>query len=233
MINYIRTKENRMKNKRMIYIAGDSTAEAKPQHERPMSGWGEYLEDFLDSNIQVSNQAIGGRSTKSFLDQQRLDAILDDIKEGDYLLIQFGHNDQKIEDPTRYTEPYGTYQENLKLYIEETRKKKAVPVLLSSISRRDFIEGKINRESLGDYPKAMKEVSESEEVDFLDMNQLSADYIESLGEEKSKDLFLHLKPNEYPNYPEGLEDNTHFSEHGGRVFAEMIAEELVKVLNRK
>lgn len=219
-------------NKKTIYIAGDSTAEAKPLHEKPMSGWGEYLNDFFDSTMTVSNHAMGGRSTKSFLDEKRLDVILGKLKEGDYLLIQFGHNDQKIEDPLRYTEAFGEYQENLKLFISKTREKKAIPILLSSISRRLFENGKIDRASLGDYPKAMEEVSANANVIYIDANTLSADYLDELGIEKSKDLFLHLKPNEFNNYPEGLEDNTHFSEYGGRVFAKMIANELLKNINK-
>lgn len=218
-----------MTNKTLtIYIAGDSTAEIKQADERPMSGWGEYLSDYLNKAIAVENHAMGGRSTKSFIDQGRFDTILDKIKAGDYLLIQFGHNDQKIEDPTRYTEPFGSYQRNLTYFINEAKEKKAVPVLLSSISRRVFKNDTIDRLSLGDYPRAMKEIADKEEVPFIDMNGLSADYLNQLGIEKSKELFLHLIEGEYPNYPEGLVDNTHFSIAGGKQFASMIANELIK-----
>lgn len=217
-----------MENKVVIYIAGDSTAETKLHFEKPMSGWGEHLHDYFSSNVTVDNQAMGGRSTKSFIDEGRLNTIFNQIKKGDYLLIQFGHNDQKIEDSTRYTEPSGSYQVNLKMFISKAREKKAIPVLLSSISRRVFKAGQVDRSSLGNYPKAMEEVAKKEQVTFIDMNRLSADYLDQLGEEKSKDLFLHLSKNEYPNYPNGLEDNTHLSESGGFTFARVVAVELKK-----
>lgn len=211
-----------------IYIAGDSTAEAKTLIEKPMSGWGEHIHAFIDSTFRINNQAIGGRSTKSFLDQKRLDAILDEMKQGDYLLIQFGHNDQKIEDPTRYTEPFGSYQTNLRQFISKSREKEAIPVLLSSISRRVFRDGKVDRDSLGNYSEAMKQVALEEKATYIDVNRLSCDFLDELGEEKSKSLFLHIPERENPNYPEGLIDDTHFSELGGETFAKMIAEELKK-----
>lgn len=219
--------------KQVIYIAGDSTAETKKPEDKPMSGWGEYLQDYLNSSVAVDNHAMGGRSTKSFLDEKRLDAIINQIKEDDYLLIQFGHNDQKIEDPTRYTDAFGTYQENLRLYINKVREKKAHPILVSSISRRAYKDGKIDRESLGDYPAAMKEVAKKEDVFYIEGTHLSADYLDELGIEQSKDLFLHLAPNTYPNYPEGLVDNTHFSEKGGKIFAEIIGKELKSKLEER
>lgn len=211
-----------------IYIAGDSTAETKSLTKKPMSGWGEYLHEFIDSNFVIRNQAIGGRSTKSFLDQKRLDVILEKMEKDDFLLVQFGHNDQKIEDPTRYTEAFGSYQTNLRQFISKAREKKAIPVLLSSISRRAFKDGKVDRDSLGDYPEAMKQVAFEENVTYIDINLLSSNYLDELGEKKSKNLFLHLLENESPNYPERLEDNTHFSELGGHTFAKLIAEELKK-----
>lgn len=215
--------ENR---KKIIFIAGDSTAETKTENERPESGWGEFLGDYLSSDLFVKNHAMGGRSTKSFLEQNRLDPILNEMKQGDYLIIQFGHNDQKMEDPERYTDPKSTYQENLKYFVSKAREKQAHPILISSISRRDFNEGKINRESLGAYPTVMKKVAKDEHVVFIDMHRISATLLEELGEEKSKAYFLHLEKGEHKNYPDGLTDNTHFSEEGARVFAQLIAKEL-------
>lgn len=218
-----------MTNKKMtIFIAGDSTAEIKTKSERPESGWGEFLSDFFNGSVHIENHAMGGRSTKSFLDQKRFEPILNEMKPGDYLLIQFGHNDQKMDDPERYTDPQSTYQDNLKWFIKETRHKNATPILLSSISRRVFKDGQIDTTSLGEYPAAMRKVAQEEEVTFIDMHQLSIQLLNQLGEEDSKELFLHLKENEFENYPEGLIDNTHFSEIGAKTFAKMVAQELAK-----
>lgn len=218
-------------NKMTIFIAGDSTAEIKTKSERPESGWGEFLSDFFNVSVHIENHAMGGRSTKSFLDQKRFEPILDEMKTGDYLLIQFGHNDQKMEDPERYTDPHSNYQDNLKWFIKETRQKNATPILLTSISRRVFKEGQIDTTSLGDYPEAMRKVAQEEGVTLIDMHKLSIQLLNQLGEEDSKDLFLHLKENEFQNYPEGLIDNTHFSKMGATTFAKMVAQELVKEIN--
>lgn len=219
-----------VKNKMTIYIAGDSTAEIKEENEYPESGWGEYLSDFFNESVKIENHAMGGRSTKSFLDQNRLDPILEEIQEGDYLLIQFGHNDQKIEDPERYTDPYTTYQQNLKKFIHKIRKKNATPILLTPISRRVFKDREIDPSSLGDYPTAMRKVAYEENVKLIDMHQLSIEFLNQVGEEDSKEFFLHLGENEYINYPDGLEDNTHFSEKGAKRFAYMIAHNFIKQL---
>lgn len=222
-----------MTNKKMtIFIAGDSTAEIKTKSERPESGWGEFLSDFFNGSVHIENHAMGGRSTKSFLDQKRFEPILNEMKPGDYLLIQFGHNDQKMDDPERYTDPQSTYQDNLKWFIKETRHKNATPILLSSISRRVFKDGQIDTTSLGEYPAAMRKVAQEEEVTFIDMHQLSIQLLNQLGEEDSKELFLHLKENEFENYPEGLIDNTHFSEIGAKTFAKMVAQELAKHIKK-
>lgn len=227
------TEEDHMTNKKMtIFIAGDSTAEIKTKSERPESGWGEFLSDFFNGSVHIENHAMGGRSTKSFLDQKRFEPILNEMKPGDYLLIQFGHNDQKMDDPERYTDPQSTYQDNLKWFIKETRHKNATPILLSSISRRVFKDGQIDTTSLGEYPAAMRKVAQEEEVTFIDMHQLSIQLLNQLGEEDSKELFLHLKENEFENYPEGLIDNTHFSEIGAKTFAKMVAQELAKHIKK-
>lgn len=209
-----------------IYIAGDSTAAAKSALEKPMSGWGEFLKDHFNEEISIANHAINGRSTKSFLDQGRFHEILATIAAGDYLIIQFGHNDQKVDDPERFTDPSTTYKENLKVYIDKAREKGAIPLLLTSTSRRDFIDGEINWQSIGDYPEAMKEVAALENVPLIDVQQVSAQTLNELGEEESKVFFLHLEAGQYKNYPEGLTDNTHFSEKGAAAMAKIVAEGL-------
>lgn len=228
-------EDNMPNNKMTIFIAGDSTAEIKTKSERPESGWGEFLSDYFNDSVKIKNYAMGGRSTKSFLDQNRFQPILNEMKPGDYLLIQFGHNDQKQDDTERYTDPQSTYQNNLKWFIKETQRKNATPVLLTSISRRVFKDGHIDHTSLGEYPVAMRKVAEEEDITLIDMHQLSIQLLNKLGQEDSKELFLHLKENDFENYPEGLIDNTHFSEIGAKTFAHIIAQELgnhIKEINQ-
>lgn len=141
---------------RTLFIAGDSTAAQKYADAAPETGWGMALPFFLHKDVTVANHAINGRSTKSFLDEGRLDAILEVIRPGDLLLIQFAHNDQKDTDPTRYTEPWSTYQDNLRRYVSEARERGALPVLATSVERRKFdADGRALR-TLGDYPAAMR-----------------------------------------------------------------------------
>lgn len=215
-----------------IYIAGDSTAADKKQEEKPMSGWGEFIGKHFDASVVIKNHAVNGRSTKSFVEQNLLDNILTEIKTGDILLIQFGHNDQKKDDPERFTEPGTEYKENLVLFIDEAHKRGAYPILLTSISRRQFVKGQLNKNSLGDYPEAMRDVARELQVPLIDMNKLTSDYLAVLGEEQSKNMFLHLKAGEYDNYPNGLTDDTHFSEGGAKTIAKMTAEELVRTVDR-
>lgn len=220
------------KSRVSIYIAGDSTAADKKREEKPMSGWGEFIGRHFDASVVIKNHAVNGRSTKSFIEQKLLDVIVSEIKTDDVLLIQFGHNDQKKDDPERFTEPETEYKENLYVFINETRKRGAYPILLTSISRRQFVKGQLNRNNLGDYPEAMRDVARKLQVPLIDMNKLTSDYLAELGEELSKNMFLHLKAGEYDNYPNGLTDDTHFSEDGAKTIAKMTAEELVRTVDR-
>ena len=210
-----------------IFIAGDSTAAEKMPDKRPETGWGEKLGGFFTENVTVVNRAVNGRSTRSFIDEGRLDRIAGEIGAGDFLLIQFGHNDEK-EDPERHTDPDSTYSANLTRFVETARAVKATPVLLTPIQRRTFgPDGKI-RESHGDYPAAMKALAARLDVALIDMTAVSRRYFESLGPEAVKSIFLWVEPG-HPNYPDGLEDNTHFCESGARQIARLIAGGLRKL----
>lgn len=215
--------------KAVLFIAGDSTAAPKLPEKRPESGWGEHLEQHLLPGVRVENHAVNGRSTKSFREEGRLREIEQQLQPGDYLIIQFGHNDQKSEDPARYTEPYGQYQENLKLYAGIARQKGAFPIIFSSVSRRVFVEGEVDEGNLGDYPRAAKEIAEQLDVPFVDMFQKTVALLNELGEEASRALFLQLQPQESENYPDGVEDNTHFNGEGAARIAELAADELRKL----
>jgi lysophospholipase L1-like esterase len=204
-----------------VFLAGDSTVSGN--HAAPMEGWGEVLQSFMNGDVTVHNEAFSGRSSKSFIDEGRLDQIEANIGSGDYLLIQFGHNDQK-PDEERRTEPFSTYKSYLKRYIDVARSKEAVPVLISSVQRRKFDEHGNHLDTHGDYPMAMKQLAEECDVPFIDLDVRSKALLESLGPEQSKSLFVWLEPGESLNYPDGIQDDTHFSEYGAKQMAQLVIE---------
>lgn len=215
-----------------LYIAGDSTAAIKGAGEKPMTGWGEYLQSYFGSSIQVENRAINGRSTKSFIADGRLDAITKDFQAGDYLFIQFGHNDQKKEDPLRYTDPDTEYRHNLIQYIETARQLSGIPVLLTSVSRRRFtLDGALDPLAVGVYPVVMRQVAEETETPLLDIFAASQRLYATFGEEESKKLFMHLPEKEHPNYPNGVTDDTHFSDEGARQIVSLVVNAITQSTN--
>lgn len=212
-----------------LFIAGDSTAALKGASEKPMTGWGEYLQHYLDSSIRVDNRAINGRSTKSFIVEGRLGAIEQELQDGDYLFIQFGHNDGKEEDPFRYTDPDKEYRNNLMRFIESARRSGGIPVLLTSVSRRRFAENGIpDPLAVGRYPAAMREVASETRTPLLDIFAASQQLYDQLGQDDSRRLFMHLPVKKHPNYPEGIADDTHFSDEGARQIAGLVAEAIMK-----
>ncbi|AYV68547.1 MULTISPECIES: rhamnogalacturonan acetylesterase [Niallia] len=210
-----------MPDKITIFIAGDSTAAEKTPDKRPETGWGEKLSTFFTDQIVIDNRAVNGRSTKSFINEGRLSAIEEAIHPGDYLFIQFGHNDQK-DDPARGTDPYEDYQTNLHTFIHTANKHNAHPVLLTSVSRRHFRNQLIDHMSLGEYPQAMRELAKTSKVALLDIHKKSIDFFQSLGPDLSRNFFLHLEAYESSNYPIGVKDDTHFNNQGAEAVAKLI-----------
>lgn len=204
-----------------VFIAGDSTAAAKLPSKRPETGWGERIPEFFTEDVEFHNHGVNGRSSKSFIDEGRLQNILDSIGEGDFLFIQFGHNDEK-EDGERHTEPYTTYKKYLMRYIEAAREKNAKPVLLTSVQRRSFNEEGKLKDTHGDYLTAVRELSIEKAVTLIDIAEKSKELFEKLGPEKTKEIFLWCEVGESENYPEGVKDNTHFSGYGAKIVAEMV-----------
>ncbi len=206
-----------------IFIVGDSTACNYPQSQAPRAGWGQILQEFFADEVEVVNAAASGRSSKSFIAEQRLEKVLSSIEPGDYLFIQFGHNDQKPE-VERHTDPFTTYQEYLSNYINGAREKGAIPILLTPVNRRNFdANGKLKL-THGDYPAAMIQLGKKLNVPVIDIGAKSQVLFEQWGPEGTKRLFLWLKPGEHPNYPEGVEDNTHFCETGAVEIAKLVVE---------
>ncbi len=187
--------------------------------KRPETGWGELLQSFFDeSKVRVENHAQNGRSTKTFIAENRWQAIVDKLKKGDYVFIQFGHNDSSKEKTERYTPPQD-YRKNLVRFIAEVRERKAIPVLMTPVMRRRFDKQGEFYDTHGEYPDIARAVAAEYKVRLIDMHRKSEGVIKQFGVEESRKLFLQLKPDENVNYPNGIEDNTHFSPMGAKIMA--------------
>lgn len=205
-----------------IYIAGDSTACDYEAARAPRAGWGQVLGQFFTEQVIIKNEAISGRSSMSFINEGALGKILSQIKPGDYLFIQFGHNDEKKEDPIRYTEASTTFKTYLTQYIRGARDKKAFPILLTPINRYKFDGNGKLMPTHDDYPKAMLNLAASEQAPVIDLTEQTRILMERLGPEKSNLLFMNLKPGEFLNYPSGSQDNTHLRNEGALEVARLV-----------
>lgn len=217
------------KKKIKIFMAGDSTMSIKETKAFPETGWGMPFTHFWDSTVAVVNRAKNGRSTKTFISEGLWKTIYDEAGEGDYVFIQFGHNDESVEKKERYATP-DTFKMNLHRFIREAREKKAIPVLFTPVSRRKFDKTGTAIPTHEQYSALVKEVAAETGVLFIDLDEKSRQLYQQFGEENSKLLFLQLQPGEHPNYPEGKNDNTHFTELGARLIAQLVLKEL-KALN--
>jgi lysophospholipase L1-like esterase len=207
-----------------IYIAGDSTAANKTADKRPETGWGEKLQQYFDpAKVLVDNRAMNGRSTKTFISEGRWQAIMDELKKGDWVFVQFGHNDESKEKGERYTPP-DAYRANLIRFIGDVRAKKANIVLMTPIMRRKFDKDGKFVDTHGEYPDIVRSVAKEQKVRLIDMHRKSEAVIVKYGPEPSRELFLQLKPDENPNYPKGIEDNTHFRPKGAEEMAKLAVE---------
>ena len=210
-----------------LYCIGDSTmANKKDPEKNPEHGWAQVLQPFFTDNILVVNKAVNGRSTKSFIAEKRWDSIYKVLKKGDYVLIEFGHNDQKIEDPSRYTNPHTAYRYNLIKFVKESREKGAIPILLTSISRRNFNEKGVLVPTHGDYPLETRLVAQEYNVPFIDLEYYTEQLEQSYGPENSKLLHLHFKAGENPFYDKDKADDTHLSLKGATEIAQIFISQL-------
>ncbi|MGE5498636.1 MAG: rhamnogalacturonan acetylesterase, partial [Syntrophothermus sp.] len=216
--------------KPVLYLIGDSTMADKPLDDNPERGWGQLLPGFMTDEVLIENHAKNGRSTKSFIDQGLWQEVYDKLHPGDYVFIQFGHNDSKTEDTSRYAEPHSAYKDNLIKFVMDTRSKGAFPVLLTPVSRRKFDKTGKLVDSHGDYPVVVREIAQTLQVPLIDMHQKTLKLLAELGPEKSKELFEWVAPNAYKSLPNGKEDNTHFNRTGAIKMAEL-AVEGIKELN--
>ena len=235
-----------------IFMIGDSTmANKNITGGNPERGWGMMLPGFFSNDVVIDNHAVNGRSSKSFIDEGRWDKVLAKIKKGDYVFIQFGHNDEKA-DSTRHTVPGGSFDDNLRRFVNETRAKGGQPVLFNSIVRRNFVkpldesistdarhdagstdkpvEGDTLFDTHGEYLNSPRNVAKELNVPFIDMNALTHELVQGMGTEASRSLFMWVEPNAVPAFPKGREDNTHLNVKGGRIVAGIAADAIAETL---
>lgn len=200
------------KEKIHVYLASDSTVQTY-HDDKEQAGWGQFIQDYFTDRVHVHNHAIGGRSSKTFIQEGRLDEIIEDITKGDYLLIQMGHNDSTKIRPERYTEPYGDYQEYLQQYIDKARSKQAIPILITPVGRLHYVDREFLAD-FGDYRNAMKEVAAESDVPLIDLMESSIGYFTTIGYEQAEKLFM-ISVN-------GT-DCTHFTKKGANEMAKLVA----------
>lgn len=210
-----------------IFMIGNSTMADKPYDDgNPEKGWGQVFPLYFKEGVQIENYAVNGRSTKSFIDEERWEVVKQKIKTGDFVIIEFGHNDAKKEDSTRFADANTTYRWNLEKFVDGTVEKGGIPILATPIVRRRFDNDGNFYDVHGDYPKVVKEVAEEKNVILLDMHLKSEALLIQYGEENSKQLYLHIAPGEFSSMPEGLTDDTHFSGTGAFRMCDLAVEEI-------
>lgn len=209
-----------------LHLVGDSTMSDKANPAYPERGWGQLLPQFLLPQLKVVNHAANGRSTRRFFNEGRWQLLLSELSKGDYVLIQFGHNDSKQSDPARFAAADSDYQTFLTQFISDVRERGATPMLASSICRRNFAaDGSLTRD-LADYANAAAKVAKAAEVSFFDLQQLSCDFWQQLGKAGSQPYFIQVPAGLYQKFPDGKEDNTHLTVQGASRIAQFFVQEL-------
>jgi lysophospholipase L1-like esterase len=207
-----------------IFMAGDSTMASKALKDYPETGWGMPFSIFFDDRVAVLNLAENGRSTRTFVEAGLWQRVIDNLHPGDFVFIQFGHNDESEQKADRYTTPE-QYVANLTRFIAETRAGGGVPLLLSPITRRHFgADGRIGETHA--YGPLSAQVAAETQVEFIDMDALTREYFTAMGDRESALRFMHIPPDTHPNYPYGVRDDTHTNELGAREIAQLVLAEL-------
>lgn len=196
---------------RRVFIAGDSTASAYGPERAPRTGWGQALPSFLDSSWEVRNHAQSGRSSRSFIEQGWLDGIAKDLRKGDVFLVQFGHNDEKIEDPQRYNEPLRDFPQWLLRYVSLARERGATPILITPVARREFDKTQL-LDTHGLYAQSVRDLAAREQVGLIDLTASSMDWLRALGDEPSKAFYMHVPEQDQA-------DDTHLQTSGATAVA--------------
>ena len=205
-----------------IFLIGDSTMANQPTDDNPQRGWGQLFPKYFDHNVEIKNFAVNGRSTKSFINEGRWDSVLKQLQPGDWVLIQFGHNDSKVSDTSRYAAPQTTYKNNLIRFINDARKLGANPVLITPVMRRKFDSSGKFVDQHGEYPGVVRTVAKDMHVPLIDLHKSSQALIEQQGVEGSKKMFLFIPKNHFLKYKGKEEDDTHFTEYGASLVASLV-----------
>lgn len=210
-----------------IFMMGDSTMKYNNIFRYPQVGWGQVLHLFSKNDVLIEDHAENGRSTKSFKEEGRFDVILERLSKGDFVICEFGHNDEKIQDEKRYTTPYGTYQENLKYYADKVKEKGAHIVFATPIARHKFENG-ICVNSHQDYPKAMLDFAKENGHTCIDLNHLTMDLYTKLGEKETEKYHMIFPAGTYKTAPEAKDDHSHLRYDGALMVAELFVRALAK-----
>ena len=210
-----------------VHMIGDSTMANKPViPANPERGWGQLLSMYFKDSVRVENYAQNGRSSKSFIAEGRWDEVVTALKSGDFVVIQFGHNDEKTNDVNRGTEPFGEYTTNLLRFIRETREQKATPILATPVARRKFDhDGKLV-DTHGDYPKAVRVVAAEQKVPSLELCAATEKLLQQLGPESSKRFFRWIPAGEFGPNSKPFEDDTHFNAYGASRICDLAVVEI-------
>lgn len=209
-----------------FFMIGDSTMADKPLADNPERGWGQLFPQYFTSEVAIKNYAVNGRSTKSFIREGRWDTVMKYLRKDDWVFIQFGHNDAKTEDSTRYAAPHTTYRQNLVRFIEDARSKGANPVLVTPVMRRKFDETGTLVDTHGEYPDVVRALAKEMNVPLIDLHRSSSSLITEQGVEGSKRLFLWIDPKHFKAAPGGKKDDTHFSAYGAEQIASLVCAEI-------
>ena len=210
-----------------IHLMGDSTmADKNISGGNPERGWGMVFENFFDPSVRVVNYAKNGRSTKSAIDEGIWDDVKANLREGDYLFIEFGHNDEKLNKPAVGAAAWGAYQDNLRLFVNTAREKGVTPVLLTPVARRAFSDGVLDETTHGEYPAAMKAVAEETGTTLIDMEKATLDWIRAAGDEASRPFFMWVEPGTCAAIPDGRKDNTHSTARGASLNCEIVCDSI-------
>jgi lysophospholipase L1-like esterase len=208
-----------------IHMAGDSTMMNYRGKDAPQQGWGQRMQELVKDGVTVKNRSIGGRSTKSFKAERRWENLIREVKKGDFVIIQFGHNDGSKDKPERYTDPKTEYKENMKSFVEDVRKAGGIPVIVTSIPFGIYLEdGSLKPAGfLNPYLQSAREVAAETKCDLVDLYAYADKELNAAGEKKGTSLYLVLNPGDYPNYPEGKSDRCHINFRGALFYAKAFA----------
>jgi len=217
------------KDKITLYSIGDSTmSKASTADNYPGRGWMQMIDSLFNGEIRIVNQAASGRSSKSFRNEGQWYKVISRLKAGDYVFIQFGHNDAK-PDTLRFTDPQTSFKDNIRNYVNEVKAKNAHPILFTSIVRRTFDKSGKLVDTHGDYVTVIRDLAKELDVPLIDLNKKTAELVEQMGPEESKKLFMHIAPGVSAKIPNGKKDDTHLCEAGALKVAELAVNGLREV----